>query len=245
MIDRRIVAALVAVLVFGLACGGLPIGAEEVALEGERPPESPFTWALIMSWTALGLGGGSAVLGIWVDRDRARPIIFAMALSVLILTAICVGGLQGYLDEEGAIETRADLERMLDMVEVIAAESGDPALTALVDANSKRRRPRPGAEGGRGGRGRKADGGDPAEAVPGEAAPTDGAAPTEGAVPAEGEGAAPTDGTAPADGVGTAPTDGAAPTEAAAAAPAEGTAPADPEGKTGKGGKATAKAGGE
>ncbi len=139
--------ALAAVLLFGLGCAGVPFGAEEVVL-GDRPAESPFTWPLIGSWVALTLGGGAAILGIWVGRDKARPALFAVALSVLIFTAICVGGLQGFLDEEQAIETRADLERILDMVDGIAANSSDPALRSLVEKNEGRRRARPAATNG-------------------------------------------------------------------------------------------------
>lgn len=184
-------AALGGVLVFGLACGGLPLTSGEAALDELPPPESPFTWALIMSWMALTLGGGSAILGIWIDRDRARPVTFALMLSVLIFTAVCVGGLQGYLDEEGAITTRADLERMLDMVDDIAAQSGDPELAALVDGQAKRRR------GPRAARAVPPPVEVPPE-VPSEPAPTDAVAPeapapeevppTEGAAPAEGGG---------------------------------------------------------
>ncbi len=134
--------AIGAVLAFGLACGGLPIGTEE-ALVGERPPESPITWGLLMSWSALAIGGGSAVLGIWVDRDKDRPVAFALAMSGLIGAAMFVGALQGYLDEVQAIETRANLERMIDMVEDIAASSGDPRLAELLKREGGARRPRP------------------------------------------------------------------------------------------------------
>jgi hypothetical protein len=134
--------AIGAVLAFGLACGGLPMGAEET-LAGERPPESPITWGLLMSWSALAIGGGSAVLGIWVDRDKDRPVAFALAMSGLISAAMLVGALQGYLDEVQAIETRANLERMIDMVEDIAASSGDPRLAELLKREGGARRPRP------------------------------------------------------------------------------------------------------
>ncbi len=136
--------AIGALALFGLACGGLPFGGGEELLE-ERPAESPLTWGLLMSWLALGIGGGSAVIGIWVDRDRSRPLTFALLLSGLILAAMGVGALQGYLDEEGAIETRANLERMLDMVEDLAENNGDPALAALVAREDGARRPRAGA----------------------------------------------------------------------------------------------------
>jgi hypothetical protein len=217
---RFLVGPLVAVLVLCAACGGLPFGGEGVA-EGERPPESPFTWGLIMSWTALTVGGGSAILGIWVDRDKSRPAIFAVAMSGLIGAAMLVGALQGYLDEEGAIETRANLERMLDMVEDIAAASGDPELAGLVEREGKNRRPRGKAKGKA-----KAEDREP---------PADGAAPPP-------EGPAPEPDPAPG-----APTDGE-PAPDPAAPPPEDPPAGDPptEGKAGKGGKAGKnKAGGE
>ena len=83
---------------------------------------------------ALGLGGFSAVLGIWVGRDKRRPVVFAGAMSVLISAAILVGGVQSYLDAEGAIQRRADLARMLDMVNEIGAQTGDPAIAELIRA---------------------------------------------------------------------------------------------------------------
>ena len=93
--------------------------------------ESPFSTGLIISYIALFLGGGSAVLGIWVDRDKTRPVIFGAAMSLLITTAVVVGAIQGYLDAEANIQKKQDLTRMLDMVNEIARKSGDPELIAL------------------------------------------------------------------------------------------------------------------
>lgn len=219
--------ALGAVVLVGLACGGLFGGGDEALLE-ERPPESPLTWGLLMSWLALGVGGGSAVVGIWVDRDKSRPLSFAMALSGLILAAMGVGALQGYLDEEGAIETRANLERMLDMVEDIAESSGDPELAALVNREGKARRPRAKAKG-------KAKGKADATPEPTEPAPTE-PAPTEPAPDGSPDGGTP-DGGAPAE--GEAPAGG----DEGKAAKSEGGG-GEGEGKAGKG-KGKAKGGGE
>jgi MFS family permease len=105
-------------------------GDEEAADEG---PPSPWSTGLILSMSALIVGGGSAVLGIWVDRDKSRPVSFAYAMSFLIICAIIVGCAQGYLDAVGAIQKEQDLERMLDMTYEIAVSSGDPELIALVE----------------------------------------------------------------------------------------------------------------
>jgi hypothetical protein len=160
----------------------------------EPEPESPFTAGLVISLIALGLGGLSAVLGIWVDRDKTRPAIFAGAMSVLIIAAVSVGMIQGYMDSEGAIQQRADLKRMMDMVTEIAVASGDPELIALVAEEGGEV---PAVEAA------------PAAAADGAAPPADGAAP-----PADGT-AAPADGAAPA-------ADGAAPAADGTAAPADG-----------------------
>ncbi len=112
-----------------------PVPEEEAAPEEEAEvveAPSAFTFGLITSLFALSLGGISAVLGIWVDRDKSRPMTFALAMSVLISSAVCVGMFQGVLDSRDAIAAKADLSRMLDMVNEIAFASGDPALAALV-----------------------------------------------------------------------------------------------------------------
>jgi hypothetical protein len=106
---------------------------EEAELEEEESPWSP---GLIISFIALSIGGGSAVLGIWVDRDKARPVSFAYAMSFLITCAVIVGLFQSYLDALGAIQKRKDLDRMLDMVYEIAVTSGDAELVALLEKES-------------------------------------------------------------------------------------------------------------
>jgi hypothetical protein len=159
-----------------------------------------------MSMFALALGGFSAVLGIWVDRDKSRPARNAWVMSVLILLACAVGASQGYLDAVGAIQGKADLNRMLGMVVEIAKGTNDVELAKLLvdqgvldkatqDEIAKA----------------KEEADKAAAAAPAEAAA---AAPAEGAEGAEGE-ATPAEGeAAPADGEG-APAEGeAAPTPA-------------------------------
>jgi hypothetical protein len=114
-----------------------PAAAEVDAVEPE--PESPWTFGLISSMAALSLGGVSAVLGIWIGRDPTRPVVFAGAMTGLIVAAISVGGLQAYLDSVESIERRADLDRMLGMVEEIAAESGDPKLAEIASTQRAKR----------------------------------------------------------------------------------------------------------
>ena len=93
---------------------------------------SPWSVGLLTSTFALTIGGVSAVLGIWVRRDKKRPIFNAIAMSTLVVSAVAVGVAQGYLDAVGALRHAEDLDRMLGMVDEIALESGDPALAELV-----------------------------------------------------------------------------------------------------------------
>ncbi|MBO84604.1 MAG: hypothetical protein CL927_04545 [Deltaproteobacteria bacterium] len=106
---------------------------EAVELEEER---TPWTRGLMMSIAAMCIGGFSAMLGIWVDRDAARPRVFAAAMSVLIFFALVVGVAQAYLDQIDRIEKYQDLERMLDMTYEIAVASGDAELVALVEEST-------------------------------------------------------------------------------------------------------------
>jgi hypothetical protein len=111
-----------------------PTSADVVQESDIVEPETPSPWSLglLTSTLALTIGGVSAVLGIWVRRDEKRPIVNAIAMSALVVSAVCVGITQGYLDAVSAIRHAEDLDRMLGMVDEIALESGDPALAELV-----------------------------------------------------------------------------------------------------------------
>jgi hypothetical protein len=111
-----------------------PLEDAELAEAELVDPESPWSTGLITSVTALIIGGFSAVLGIWIDRDKSRPLVFAVVMSILITTAIGVGATQSYLDAVDAIQQKEDLDRMLNMVGEIAVSSGDESLAALVKA---------------------------------------------------------------------------------------------------------------
>lgn len=110
----------------------------EAELTASPPPvpETPWSLGLITSMVALSIGGISAVLGIWIDRDKTRPIIFAYVMSVLIISAVTVGLAQSYMDATAAIQQKEDLTRMLSMVHEIAQNSGDQELIDLLNAES-------------------------------------------------------------------------------------------------------------
>jgi hypothetical protein len=108
----------------------IPAEAPQELVEPETP--SPWSVGLVTSTIALVIGGVSSLLGIWVHRDEKRPTVNAMAMSALVICAVCVGIAQGYLNAVGALRHAEDLDRMLTMVDEIALESGDPALAELV-----------------------------------------------------------------------------------------------------------------
>jgi len=94
---------------------------------------------LLVVLIGIAVAGLAAVVAIWVERDRARPRKFAWALSVLILLATGVTILQSILqdkqekldkaaDEAEKEKLRGDMERMMQTLDKIASESGDPRL---------------------------------------------------------------------------------------------------------------------
>ena len=119
-------------LLVGAAFLAGPAWAQEAAEVAAAP--TPWTADLLLSIAALSMGGGSAILGMWLTRDRKRPLIFAFAMTFLIGTAVFVGITQSYLDAVDAIQKRQDLERMMDMVKEIAVNTGDHELAALIEA---------------------------------------------------------------------------------------------------------------
>lgn len=140
MIRALLVASTMGLWLASAALAG-PDGAGAVdAAAAAEELASPWTAGLLMSMAALSLGAVSAVLGIWIGRDPERPAVFAVAMTGLIVAAVSVGGLQAYLDAEKSIQRQADLDRMLGMVDEIAAQSGDPKLADLVRTHRAKRR---------------------------------------------------------------------------------------------------------
>lgn len=87
----------------------------------------------LSSIAALSIGGVSAILGLWVDRDPRRPAYFAGAMSGLIGIAVAVGIAQSVLDAQEAIDKEADLDRMIESVSEIAVATGDKELGKLIE----------------------------------------------------------------------------------------------------------------
>lgn len=94
-------------------------------------------WDMAMSSVlALSIGGISAVLGLWVGRDKRRPVYFAVLMTALILSAVGVGVVQSVLDAEDAIKKEQDLDRMVETVTEIAIASGDEELAKLIESQT-------------------------------------------------------------------------------------------------------------
>jgi hypothetical protein len=78
---------------------------------------------LIITLVGLVVAGLAAVLGIWVERDKEKPPRYAYALSILILLATIVGMYQCYSDAKQNEKLEADMARMLQMLDKIAANT--------------------------------------------------------------------------------------------------------------------------
>lgn len=78
---------------------------------------------LLITIVGLSVAGLAAVLGIWVERDKTKPPRYAYALSILILLATVVGMFQCYVDAKEGEKLEADMARMLQMLDKIAANS--------------------------------------------------------------------------------------------------------------------------
>ena len=89
---------------------------------------------LIVAMTGVLVAGLAAVLGIWMERDQAKPPRYAYALSALILLATVVSVMQSYLDAKAGEKMEEDMARMLLRMDTIAANSDDPALQELIGA---------------------------------------------------------------------------------------------------------------
>ncbi len=89
---------------------------------------------LIVAMTGVLVAGLAAVLGIWMERDQAKPPRYAYALSALILLATVVSVMQSYLDSKAGEKMEEDMARMLQRMDEIAANSDDPALQELIGA---------------------------------------------------------------------------------------------------------------
>jgi len=92
---------------------------------------------LVATLAGLSVAGLAAVLGIWMERDQAKPPRYAYALSILILMATSVGLLQAYLDAESSAKLEEDMARMLEMLDELAQNSEDPALSEFVASEMK------------------------------------------------------------------------------------------------------------
>ena len=98
---------------------------------------------ILVVLVGIAVAGLAAVVAIWVERDRKRPRKFAWALSVLILLATGVTILQSILqdkqdkaekaaDEVVKDKLRGDMARMMQTLDKIAGESGDPRLAQFL-----------------------------------------------------------------------------------------------------------------
>ena len=89
---------------------------------------------LFVTEVGLLVAGLAAVIGIWVERDPARPKRYAAWLSALIAMATGVGMFQCYDDDQDQKKVEGDLARVLAQLDKIASSSEVdlPALNDLI-----------------------------------------------------------------------------------------------------------------
>lgn len=87
---------------------------------------------LLLSCIGLVVTALSAVLGIWIDRDASKPRRWAFLLSLLVLMAAfgSMGEVMAEARESARLE--AEMARILEKLDQLAAESNDPALQEFV-----------------------------------------------------------------------------------------------------------------
>ena len=88
---------------------------------------------LIFTVAGLTVAALSSVLGIWLQRDEAKPPRWGILLSLLILLASSVGMAQAWLDNKQSEKMEADMARMLATLDKLA-NSGDDATNAELAA---------------------------------------------------------------------------------------------------------------
>lgn len=87
---------------------------------------------LLITTVGVIVAGFAAVLGIWMERDDAKPPRYAYALSILILLATVVSVAQSYFDAKEGEKLEEDMARLIQQMDKIATNSHDPALQNLI-----------------------------------------------------------------------------------------------------------------
>jgi hypothetical protein len=88
------------------------------------------TAGLMITIAGLLVAAASSLLGVWLERDPARPSRNGWLLSAMILSAAGVGVAQASVNRASNAEMAANMARILDDLAVLAKD--DPALGAYV-----------------------------------------------------------------------------------------------------------------
>jgi hypothetical protein len=99
-----------------------------------------FGLELFVSVIGLSVACFTAVLGIWIERDRARPPYTAILLSIMILIALFVELGHAFFEEYRENALQDEMARILEQLEEIAAESGDERLSTMVRQQARANR---------------------------------------------------------------------------------------------------------
>lgn len=100
-----------------------------------------FSTSVVVSMAGLVVAGLSAMLGIWIDRDRSRSVMLATFLSILVLLATVVSLADSYLNGLRSAKLEEDLARILERIEEMSLAKNDADLKKFInrEVNAQRR----------------------------------------------------------------------------------------------------------
>ena len=80
---------------------------------------------IIVIFVGLIVGGLTAIIGMWIERDRRRPPTWITGLTVLIGMATLVSLYQAWEESKESEKLQNDMARMLLKLDEVAAKAGD------------------------------------------------------------------------------------------------------------------------
>lgn len=89
---------------------------------------------LLVTFAGILVAGLAGVLGVWMERDRSAPTLWAWVFSSFILVAMGVEGVHAVKQAAEDGETEEAMARVLERLSDLAANGDNPALSQFVGA---------------------------------------------------------------------------------------------------------------